>query len=113
MSRLRTLGPLVATGRPLVASAPGYRRDPLAEKWRNSRRWQKLRLRIIARDLFTCQQTGKLLLGKHPAPDSPVVDHKVKPNGHEPLFWDESNLQTVSKAWHDREKQRLEKTGRA
>ncbi len=47
-----------------------------------------------------------LCIGKYPADDSPVVDH-IKPHrGDETLFWDPSNLQTVSKAYHDSEKQK-------
>lgn len=76
--------------------------------WYKTARWQKLRERILVRDLYTCQRTGVLLIGKHPAPDSPVVDH-IKPHrGDEALFWDESNLHAVSKAYHDREKQMAE-----
>ena len=76
-------------------------------------RWRKLRARILARDGFQCRQTGVLLTGKHPAPNSPVVDHIVPahefwPEMGEAMFWDESNLQSVSKAWHDSEKQRAE-----
>ncbi|MFQ6550491.1 HNH endonuclease [Aestuariibius sp. 2305UL40-4] len=76
--------------------------------WQKTARWQKLRDRILARDGLVCQQTGVMLLGKHPAPNSPVVDHKLPHRGDPDLFWDETNLQTVSKAWHDREKQKRE-----
>ncbi|MEO3387336.1 HNH endonuclease [Mesorhizobium sp. CAU 1741] len=73
--------------------------------WYKTARWQKLRLRIIERDVYTCQRTGIILVGKHPAPDSPVVDHITPHRGNEALFWDETNLHTVSKAYHDRLKQ--------
>lgn len=73
--------------------------------WYKTSRWQKLRERIIIRDLYTCQVTGELLFGKHPAPNSPVVDHKRPHRGDEALFWDEDNLRTVSKAYHDKVKQ--------
>ena len=109
------------------------RRD--AEKswrsWQKTARWQKLRLKIRRRDavdisdrpdlipmfvLFPgapwlwprCQKTGVILMGRHPAPDSPVADHILPHRGDPGLFWDEANLQTVSKAWHDREKQKRE-----
>ncbi len=40
---------------------------------------------------------GVLLMGKHPAPDSPVVDH-IKPHrGNPDLFWDRGTLHAVSK----------------
>jgi 5-methylcytosine-specific restriction endonuclease McrA len=74
-------------------------------RWYKTARWQQLRERILLRDMFICQRTGVMLIGKHPAPNSPVVDH-VKPHrGDEALFWDESNLMSVSKAWHDKAKQ--------
>lgn len=79
--------------------------------WLNTARWQRLRLKVLERDGYVCQQTGVDLIGKHPASDSPVVDHKVPHRGNPDLFWDESNLQAVSKGWHDRVKQGLEKRG--
>lgn len=77
----------------------------------NTSRWQRLRLKILKRDRFVCQQTGVLLVGKYPAPNSPVVDHIRPHRGDMLLFWDEGNLQSVSKEWHDRTKQSLEKRG--
>jgi 5-methylcytosine-specific restriction protein A len=49
------------------------------------------------------------LTGKHPAPDSPAIDHIIDHNGNASLFWDRDNLQAVSKQWHDTEKQRQER----
>jgi 5-methylcytosine-specific restriction protein A len=103
--------------------------------WYKTSRWQKLRLKVLRRDavdisdqprlmpmgvLFRrepwmwprCSQTGAVLVGKHPAPNSPVVDHILPHRGDEALFWAESNLQTVSKTYHDKEKQSIEKRGR-
>lgn len=76
--------------------------------WYKTARWQRLRAKVLARDRFTCRKTGIVLIGKHPAPDSPVVDHIVPHRGDERLFWDEANLQAVSKAYHDAEKQAVE-----
>ncbi|MCV3209616.1 ATP-binding protein [Mesorhizobium sp. YC-39] len=76
--------------------------------WYKTARWQKLKMRVHIRDLFTCRKTGVLLTGKFPAPNSPVADHIVKHEGDPVLFWDEENVQTVSKAYHDSEKQRIE-----
>lgn len=70
-------------------------------KWYGQARWKRLRLRIIERDDWTCQRTGAPLTGKHPDPDSPVVDHIIPHEGDERLFWDETNLQSVTKAYHD------------
>jgi 5-methylcytosine-specific restriction endonuclease McrA len=78
-------------------------------KWYYTARWRKLAKAIRQRDGDVCQQTGVKLIAKAPAPHSPVVDHKIPHNGDERLFWDPNNLQTVSKAWHDGEKQKQDK----
>ncbi|WP_348648198.1 HNH endonuclease [Rhizobium sp. ARZ01] len=77
--------------------------------WYKTERWRKLRQKILLRDNFTCKQTGVLCIGKYPADNSPVIDHKVPHRGDERLFWDEDNLQVVSKAYHDSEKQKQER----
>jgi 5-methylcytosine-specific restriction endonuclease McrA len=82
-----------------------YSPDATVRGWYKSARWQALRLEVLARDLYTCQRTGVLLVGKPPAPNSPIVHHKVPHKGDEQLFWDNTNLQAVSKAWHDAEGQ--------
>lgn len=82
-----------------------------SKDWLNTARWQRLRRKILARDGYVCQQTGVALIGQFPAADSPVVDHKVPHRGDWELFWDEGNLQAVSKQWHDSEKQRRERRG--
>jgi len=76
--------------------------------WYKTARWQALRQQVLVRDLFTCKKTGVMLIGKHPAPNSPVVDHIKRHDGDPALFWDEGNLQSVSKAWHDSIKQAIE-----
>lgn len=96
------------------------RKRDASEPWRplqKTARWQRLVARIRARDGLVCQQTGELLLGRHPQPDSPVIDHIVPArefwwDGRRHLFWDERNLQTVSKAYHDRVKQAEEAAAR-
>lgn len=80
--------------------------------WYKSARWRRLRLKVLRRDSHVCQATGVALIGAHPAPDSPVIDHKRPHRGDPDLFWDEDNLWAVSKAWHDGVKQRLEASGR-
>lgn len=99
---------------PDPGSKPGPRREADRATWRawyKTARWQKLRLRVIERDGRICAATGALLSGKHPAANSPVVDHIEAHRGDAALFWDESNLQVVSKAYHDGEKQRQERFG--
>lgn len=116
MAKLKTLKLLVGTMKPLVATMHETRDTAAASRntvhwrqWYKSARWQRLRLEVLTRDLYTCQQTGVILSGRANAPDSPVVDHKVRHNGDPALFWDINNLQAVSKAWHDSEKQRQER----
>lgn len=84
------------------------RRDAEAEQrsWYKTARWQKLKLRVHVRDSYVCQVTQVLCVGKHPDDNSPVADHIVEPEGDPELFWDENNVRTVSKAWHDSERQR-------
>lgn len=77
-------------------------------KWYKTERWQSLRQRVLLRDMFICQKTGVMLIGAHPAPNSPVVDHIRPHRGNPDLFWDENNLQSVSKKWHDSIKQAIE-----
>ena len=77
--------------------------------WYHTKRWHDLRRRVFKRDNYTCRQTGELLYGRYPAPNSPVADH-IKPHRGDPvLFWYEDNVQTVSKAYHDSVKQAAER----
>jgi len=76
--------------------------------WYNTPEWRRLRIEVFVRDAYTCQATGVLLTGKHPEPNSPVADHKVPHRGDRALFFDPANVWTLSKAYHDREKQRAE-----
>lgn len=116
-SRLTTLKPTLQTLAPRLGRIPGderarhHERDRMLEHraWYKTERWRKLRLTILQRDLYTCQKTGVLCIGKHPAGNSPVVDHIRPHRGDERLFWDESNLQCVSKNYHDSQKQREER----
>lgn len=119
MAKLRSLSSGVPTLKPKVASdgAGLTRKEWLAQRdrnvewraWYRTARWEALRRRVFVRDGYVCRQTGELLSGKHPAPNSPVADH-IKPHrGNPNLFWDETNIQTVSKQWHDTVKQAQER----
>ena len=67
---------------------------------------------MLKRDRYTCQATGVALVGPYPAANSPVVDH-IRPHRGDPdLFWDEGNLQSVSREYHDRVKQSIERRER-
>jgi len=118
MPKLKTLRPLVATMPPRVQSQRETRdrAQPQAglnayRQWYKSVRWQRLRREVLARDLYTCQHTGVILSGRYPAPNSPVVDHKLPHRGDERLFWDIENLQAVSFDYHETVKKRMERSG--
>lgn len=107
--RLGRLGPMVAPLRPLLGHATGDERGrnrlrEASQPWRawyHSARWHRLRLEVFARDQWTCQRSGELVVGKAPAPNSPVAHHRVAHRGDARLFWDANNIETVSKAVHD------------
>lgn len=115
MPKLTTLKPKVSTLKPAVATMRDTRDTAAAgnlalyRQWYKSARWQRLRAEVLTRDLYTCQHTGILLSGRAPAPNSPVVHHKIPHRGNERLFWDINNLECVSKAWHDSEAQAQER----
>lgn len=114
MGRLKALPPALPSLRPSLAYAPEnerqYDRDRAQtwRRWYSTPEWRALRQQVFVRDRFICQATGVLLAGKHPAPDSPVADHKMPHRGDRALFFDPANVWTVSKAYHDGEKQRQE-----
>ena len=70
-------------------------------RWYRTARWQKLRQDVFTRDGLVCQRTGVLCLGRHPASDSPVANHKRPHRGDPVLFWDPANIETVCKEAHD------------
>lgn len=117
MSRLTAIPSRLAPAGRKLGPAPGDSRAQDRErgqlkpwrKWYFTARWKRLRLQILDRDGWTCRQTGVPLVGPKDAPDSPVVDHIQEHKGDSALFWDPENLQAVSKAWHDSEKQRQER----
>lgn len=117
MGRLKSLPPRLAPAAPRLGRLPGDETARLQErdqnvswrKWYKTERWRRLRIEVLLRDSYTCQKTGVICAGKYPADDSPVVDHKRPHRGDEALFWDKGNLQTVSKKYHDSEKQKQER----
>lgn len=117
MGRLKALRPRIGSLAPRIGAAHGDEKARSRERdqvnawraWYKTERWRKLRLQILRRDSYTCKQTGVLVIGRYPASNSAVVDHIKQHHGDEQLFWDPDNLQTVSKAYHDSEKQRIEK----
>ena len=120
MARLKTSpGRLSAVPSRLSRALPASEAERLATRnaerpnWYSTARWQRLRRTALERDCYVCQQTGVLLAGTYPAPDSPAVDHIVPHRWDPVLFWDLDNLQSVAKVWHDRQKQKQERAGLA
>lgn len=110
---LRTLAPRLSTlphKSQTLKTTTGANRDATTHwrAWYKTARWQRLRRECLLRDLYTCQQTGELLIGGAHAPNSPVADHIIPHRGDPALFWDAGNIQTVSKRYHDSEKARIE-----
>jgi Restriction endonuclease len=115
MGRLTTLKPRLSTLPPRLGRVAGdeqarhRERDANLEyrKWYKTARWQKLRMKVLIRDRFTCQMVG---CGRVDGNTSRLVaDHKKPHRGDERLFWDEQNLQCLCKPCHDRLKQREER----
>ncbi|WP_312814429.1 HNH endonuclease [Brevundimonas sp.] len=109
-SRLDTFGNRVGVAAHASVGQPVMRERDNApwRTWYKTARWRALRQKVLVRDAYTCQRTGVICGGTYPADDSPVVNHKQPHRGDVALFWDESNLETVSKAVHDSVIQREE-----
>lgn len=113
MPKLKTMKPLVGTLAPRIGYAPGDekvrdRQRAQTQHWRKwyaSTEWRKLRMRVLVRDLFTCQMCGKL----EPNTALLVGDHKEPHRGDRARFFDEQNVWAVCKPCHDGEKQKLER----
>ena len=113
MAKLTSLRPRLATVRSKLQYLPHdrqeYDRQRDAQPWRRwykTARWQKLRMSVLVRDLFTCQWAG---CGRIEADTSQLVaDHRKPHRGDEALFWDDHNLWCLCKPCHDSAKQRLE-----
>ena len=69
-------------------------------------RWQRLRLVIFARDLYTCQHTECRKIEGNTS--LLVCDHVEPHRGDVEKFW-AGPFQTLCKGCHDSEKQRLER----
>ena len=115
MGKLKALPNRLVSLKPSLGSLPPVERSPDVSrtfnapwrKWYGTARWQKLRLTIWRRDLFTCQWPG---CGRVTADTSQLVaDHKVPHRGDERLFWDENNIQTLCSHCHSSKKQRAER----
>jgi len=117
MPRLTTRPSRLATVAPRLGAVPSDVRSQDRARnqlkpwrsWYGLKRWADIKRRVYARANGVCEQTGIALQPKGKLPNSAVVDHIQEHNGDPALFWDENNLQLVSKVYHDREKQRIER----
>ncbi|KFB10347.1 HNH endonuclease [Nitratireductor basaltis] len=109
MGRLKTIASPIKKMAPRLGYASGdekardkQRRDTQPwRSWYKTARWQRLREKVFTRDLYTCQRSGEICAGRGNQPNAPVANHKIPHNGDPVLFWDESNIETVTKRVHD------------
>lgn len=109
MGKLTALKPTLGNIAPRLGYASGDEkaqdksRNQMApwRAWYRTARWQKLRQQVFVRDLYRSQRSGELCIGKYPAPNSPVANHKKPHKGDPALFWDINNIETITKAEHD------------
>ena len=100
--RIRSLPPRVGFVEGDRVAADRARNDAAPWRaWYRTKRWADLRMAVFVRDNFVCQRTGELAVGKYPAPNSAVANHKIPHRGDPALFWDIGNLETVLKSVHD------------
>jgi 5-methylcytosine-specific restriction enzyme A len=117
MGRLRTLKPRLAVAGPRLAfishEALARARDlvrdseALTRRLYKTARWQRLRLTVLSGDLYTCRICGRI----EGNISRLVCDHIEPHRGDVARFW-AGPFQTLCKACHDGEKQRLERSAR-
>jgi len=117
MGRLQSVPSRMAAAKPRLAQAQPVDRDARRRqekpwrKWYCLKRWKDMRVVRLRLCQWRCERTGVLVIGRHPAGNSPVLDHVMPHRGDPDLFWDPTNVQIVAKAWHDKEKQKQESAG--
>lgn len=113
MARLKSLKPVVSSLKPRISylkvDYDQTRRERYDwRKWYGLARWKALRLRVLERDGFTCQDCGRM---DHDT-SRLHADHKRAHRGDPSLFWDEQNVQCLCERCHNGAKQRAERGGR-
>jgi 5-methylcytosine-specific restriction protein A len=81
--------------------------DELTRRLYKTARWQRLRLFVLSRDLYTCRLCRRIEGNSSLL----VCDHIEPHRGDVERFW-AGPFQTLCKACHDGEKQRLERAAR-
>ena len=115
MARIPTIKPRL-TAQPMRLQAPkdeagrSRYRDQNApwRAWYKTSRWQRLRWQVLTDAMFTCAMCRRL----EGLSRNLVADHIRPHRGNDALFWDRENLQCLCRSCHDRDKQRLERTGK-
>jgi len=113
MARLQTVKPLLQVVKPMLAPITQDRREYSRRRdsqitWRKlykTKKWQRLRWKVIEQAHFTCSMCGKLESNTSQL----VADHITPHKGDEKLFWDAGNLQCLCKHCHDTTKKRMER----
>ena len=67
-----------------------------------SKRWRDIRIKVIRRDKYKCQQCGVLCLGKAKGKPSPEVDHIQERKTHPQLAYNMGNLQVLCRSCHSK-----------
>jgi 5-methylcytosine-specific restriction protein A len=117
MGRLKMLAPRLTTLRPRIdvlrradlEQVHDRQRDQevATRKLYKTARWQRLRMTILARDLFTCRMCRRV----EGNTSMLVCDHIEPHRGCVEKFW-AGPFQTLCKTCHDGEKQHLERVRR-
>jgi len=113
-AKLATIKPIIGMIKPRLGRSIGddqarYQdrdeRKPW-RKWYKTTRWQRLRMSVFERDLFTCQMCGKIESNTSQL----VADHSKPHRGDVMLFWSPSNIQTLcADPCHNSKKQSQER----
>ena len=116
MPRLKTIQPRLTHARSRIAEPTYADRERARDISRNDEhltrplyktaRWQRLRLSILARDLYTCQNPACRRVEGNTS--LLVCDHIHPHRGDVQKFW-AGPFQTLCKRCHDSDKQRLER----
>ena len=84
------------------------RRGTEARSWYKTARWKRMRAAQL-----DSQPLCRFCLNEGRTTAATICDHIVPHRGDRDLFFDASNLQSLCKAHHDGEKQRIERAGAA
>lgn len=117
MAKLSNVKPMISAAPSMLPRATDAHGHSAAfepwRKWYGTARWQRLKRKVHERDGYVCQRSGVLCGGRGNDWNAPVANHIRAHRGDPVLFWDENNIETVTKQIHDSEIQREEARDRA